>query len=92
MEENNNGNETSVKKIKDNLENLEKKVKDMGRKAAGSAVKMKANAAHYQDEAAELLDSLAKYIDENPQKATIIAAATGLGIGIIVGLLLRNRN
>ncbi|MDH5654495.1 MAG: hypothetical protein OEZ34_01190 [Spirochaetia bacterium] len=43
----------------------------------------------YREGANEFFDSMAEYIKENPQKATIIGSSIGLGLGIILGLLMR---
>ncbi|MFN3605062.1 MAG: hypothetical protein ACK4UJ_10165 [Leptonema sp. (in: bacteria)] len=43
----------------------------------------------YGEGAEEFIDSLGRYIKENPQRASIIAASLGLGLGLILGLLIR---
>jgi len=45
----------------------------------------------YGEGADEFIDAVARYIKENPQRSAIIAGATGLGIGLIAGLILRGR-
>ncbi|MBW7857634.1 MAG: hypothetical protein H3C43_04920 [Leptonema sp. (in: Bacteria)] len=45
----------------------------------------------YGEGADEFIDSVGRYIKENPQRSAIIAAASGLGAGLILGLLLRSR-
>lgn len=45
----------------------------------------------YSEGADEFIDAVGRYIKENPQKSAIIAAASGLGAGLILGLLLRSR-
>lgn len=45
----------------------------------------------YGEGAEELIDSVGRYVKENPQRSVMIAGAAGLGLGVLVGLLLRGR-
>ena len=48
-------------------------------------------ASVYQGEANEFLDELAKKIKENPQQSALVAGAVGVGVGLVLGLMMRGR-
>lgn len=62
---------------------------ELTRKAQESLEQLKGKVAVYREGADEFIDALALYIKENPQRAAIIAGVTGVGLGLILGLLLR---
>ena len=44
-----------------------------------------------KDKTKEVLDKVAEYITENPQKSAIIGLGIGLGLGVFLGSLTRRR-
>ena len=78
-------------KIKDGIHHIEERAQQLGQRASESVQQVRERAAAYQAGASEFLDSMAVYIKENPQRSAMIAAGMGLGLGVIVGLLLRGR-
>lgn len=65
---------------------------ELGHQAREGVQHLRERVGVYQEGATEFLDSLALYIKENPQRAAIIAGASGLGLGLLLGLLIRSRN
>lgn len=63
----------------------------MKEEAAQLGEKLKERVTVYKEGASELLDSASEYIKEHPQKSAMIALGVGVGLGVIVGLLLRGR-
>lgn len=68
---------------------LKQKYEKIKTKAGEEWEHLKEKMQAYGEGAEEFIDSLGKYIKENPQRASIIAAALGLSIGFILGLLIR---
>lgn len=68
---------------------LKQKYEKIKAKAGEEWANLKEKMQAYGEGAEEFIDSLGKYIKENPQRASIIAAALGLSIGFILGLLVR---
>lgn len=64
----------------------------LGHQAREGVQQFRERVGIYQEGATEFLDSLALYIKENPQRAAIIAGVSGLGLGLLLGLLVRPRN
>lgn len=60
-----------------------------GHAAAEEIEHLRGRLGEYQERSQEFLDVLSEFVKENPQHAAILAATTGLGIGLILGLLLR---
>ncbi len=83
---------TTANRIKETIQNFQGKAAVGAARAGESIENMREKAAVYQQGAEELIDSLGAYIKENPQRSAVIAAGVGIGMGVIVGLLLRNRN
>jgi ElaB/YqjD/DUF883 family membrane-anchored ribosome-binding protein len=70
---------------------LKEKVQMARQKAGEEWEHVRERLSVYGEGAEEFIDSLARYIKENPQRSAMIAGAAGLGIGLILGLLLRDR-
>ena len=86
----------NVRKLREGLNTLNEGLGSMKENAARygqsaaeeiEALRLKLN--QYQDRSKELLEVLAEFIRENPQHAALLAATTGLGLGLILGLILR---
>ncbi len=60
-----------------------------GQAAAEEIEHLRGRLGEYQEKSKEMLDTISAFVRENPQHAAMIAGATGLGIGLILGLLLR---
>ena len=72
----------TAKKIKEGMQNL-------GSEAEQQFNELREKVMVYREGANEFFDSMAEYIKENPQRATLIGGSIGLGVGIILGLLIR---
>lgn len=70
-------------------ENLKQKYENLKNKAGEEWTHIKEKIQVYGEGAEEFIDALGKYIKENPQRASMIAAALGLSLGFILGLLIR---
>ena len=72
----------SPAKLKEGIENIRDE-------ASEKFSKVREQAMVYREGAHEFLDSVSDYIKENPQTASMIAGAVGMGIGMIFGMLIR---
>jgi ElaB/YqjD/DUF883 family membrane-anchored ribosome-binding protein len=79
--------ETTVSKQK--YEELKQKYEALRSKVGEEWVHIKEKMQVYGEGAEEFFDSLARYIKENPQRASIIAGILGLSVGLILGILIR---
>ena len=79
--------ETTVSKQK--YEELKQKYEALRSKVGEEWVHIKEKMQIYGEGAEEFFDSLARYIKENPQRASIIAGILGLSVGLILGILIR---
>jgi ElaB/YqjD/DUF883 family membrane-anchored ribosome-binding protein len=79
--------ETTVSKQK--YEELKQKYEALRSKVGEEWVHIKEKMKVYGEGAEEFFDSLARYIKENPQRASIIAGILGLSVGLILGILIR---
>jgi hypothetical protein len=79
--------ETTVSKQK--YEELKQKYEALRSKAREEWVHIKEKMQFMEKGAEEFFDSLARYIKENPQRASIIAGILGLSVGLILGILIR---
>ncbi|KAB2932965.1 MAG: hypothetical protein F9K24_08855 [Leptonema illini] len=70
---------------------LKEKVQQARQKAGEEWEHVRERLSVYGEGADEFIDSVGRYIKENPQRSAMIAGAAGLGIGLIAGLLLRGR-
>ncbi len=77
-------------RIKQKYEELKQKYEKLKSKVGEEWDQVKEKMHVYQEGAEEFIDSVGRYIKENPQRATIIAASIGLGVGLILGLLIRS--
>ncbi len=68
---------------------LKQKFENLKTKAEEEWGHIKQKIQVYGEGAEEFIDSLGKYIKENPQRASLIAVALGLSLGFILGLLVR---
>ena len=82
----------TTSKLKEGLMNVEEKAARLGQKATEKMDNIKTRAVVYQQTTGEFIDALAEYIKQNPQRSALVAGATGVGLGIIVGLLLRRKD
>jgi ElaB/YqjD/DUF883 family membrane-anchored ribosome-binding protein len=79
--------ETTVSKQK--YEELKQKYEALRSKVGEEWVHIKEKMQVYGEGAEEFFDSLARYIKENPQRASIIAGILGLSVGLVLGILIR---
>lgn len=81
------------------IEQLEQESKIINQKARANYLEqvsdIKERMKQFGDEAGEkakqVVDKVGEYINQNPQKATLIGLGIGLGLGLALGLLLRRR-
>ena len=90
-EQNQQGTPGRGQKIKDGLHHIEERAQQLGQRATEQAQHVRERVSVYQAGASEFLDSMAVYIKENPQRSALIAAGMGVGVGIILGMLMRGR-
>ena len=76
-------------KMKEGVDHLKEEAAHLRDKAEEGYRYVRERAQPYQQEAHEFIDSVGKYAKENPQTAAMIAGAAGMGIGIILGMLMR---
>ncbi len=81
--------EQAKEKIREGMRHIREESEHLSEKARAGAHYLKEKAGHYREEAKEFLDDASDYIKKNPQQSTLIAAALGALIGIIIGLLIR---
>ncbi len=43
------------------------------------------------EKAKQVIDSAGEYIKENPQKSALIGLSVGVGLGVIIGMLIRRK-
>ncbi len=70
---------------------LKEKVQQARQKAGEEWEHVRDRLSVYGEGADEFIDSVGRYIKENPQRSAMIAAAAGVGFGLILGLLVRGR-
>lgn len=75
--------------LKQKYDDLKQKYEALKSKVGEEWVHIKEKMQVYSEGADEFFDALARYIKENPQKASIIAGLLGLSIGFILGILIR---
>ena len=80
------------KRIREGLHHIEEKAEAFRSRAAEGVQQVRTRAGAYQAGASEFIDSLALYVKENPQRSAAIAACAGVGLGVIIGLLMRRRD
>ena len=84
-------NEDAVTRLKDSVQTLKEDVAELQNRASARLNDLKEKGQVYREKGGEVIDSLGEYCKENPQQAAIVAGATGLGIGVILGLLMRGK-
>lgn len=84
-------NEDAVTRLKDSVQTLKEDVADLQSRASARLNDLKEKSQVYREKGGEVIDSLGEYCKENPQQAAIVAGAAGLGIGVILGLLMRGK-
>lgn len=82
---------TRGQKVREGIQHLEERAQQFKERASEKAQQVRERVSAYQAGANEFLDSMAVYIRENPQRAALIAAGMGVGVGIILGMLMRGR-
>ncbi len=70
---------------------LKEKYQQIKAKAGDELSNVRERMAVYGEGAEEFIDSVGRYVKENPQRSVMIAGAVGLGLGVLVGLLVRGR-
>ena len=81
----------NVTRLKETVQSLKEDVAELQNRASAGLRDLKEKGQEYRQMSGEVIDSVAAYCKENPQQAALIAAATGLGVGIILGLLMRGK-
>ncbi len=89
--ENSENNEDAMTRLKDSVQSLKADVAELQDRASAGLRDLKDKSQVYREKSGEVIGSVAEYCKENPQQAALIAGATGLGVGIILGLLMRGR-
>ena len=74
---------------KDTAHKIKEGIQSLGADAGEKFNELREKMMVYREGANEFFDSMADYIKENPQKSAIIAGSIGMGIGVILGLLMR---
>jgi len=74
---------------RDTAKKLKESFQSMGAGAEEKFNDLREKMMVYREGANEFFDSMAEYIKENPQKSSLIAGGVGLGLGVIIGLLIR---
>ena len=84
--------ESSVaSKVKSGYQSVKSEAAHIKERAGEEYQHLKEKAAVYGEGAQEFIDAVGQYIKENPQRAALIAASAGLGMGLLLGLLIRGR-
>ncbi|MCB1306950.1 MAG: hypothetical protein KDK30_02160 [Leptospiraceae bacterium] len=78
-------------RLRESIKQLKKDAADIQHRARQNLHDLRDRAQGYQESAREIIDEIADYCNENPQKAALIAAATGVGFGLVLGMMLRGR-
>lgn len=78
-------------RLRDAVQTLKEDVAELQDKAAATLKDLRDRGQVYKEQGAEVLESMAQYCNENPQRAALIAGAAGLGAGLILGMLLRGK-
>ncbi len=78
-------------RLRDTVQSLKEDVVELQNKAAATLKDLREKGQVYKDQGAEVLESMAQYCNENPQRAALIAGAAGLGAGLILGMLMRGK-
>jgi ElaB/YqjD/DUF883 family membrane-anchored ribosome-binding protein len=76
-------------KIKENLKHIKEDASHYAERAGEGIREFREKMHVYREGANEFLDSMSTYIKENPQRSALITGGIGLGLGIILGLLMR---
>jgi ElaB protein len=81
----------SMTKLKESLHVLKQDAHELQSRASATLRELSDRTARYREDAGEIIDAMAEYCKENPQRAALIAAGAGLGLGVILGLLMRGK-
>jgi len=76
----------TAKRIK---EGIKEGIQSLGAGAGEQFNELREKVMVYREGANEFFDSMGEYMKEHPQKSSLIAGGIGLGVGIILGLLMR---
>ena len=75
-------------KLKQGYENLKGQAQKARARAQDTYEQARARASVYGEGAQEFVDAAGQYVKENPERSTLIAGVTGLGFGLLLGLLI----
>ncbi len=89
MENKQNASQEDISTLKQKYEELKQKYEVLRSKAGEEWSHIKEKMHVYGEGTEEFIDSVGRYIKENPQRSTIIAASIGFGIGLILGLIIK---
>lgn len=70
---------------------LKEKVQQVRARAGEEWANVRDRVSVYSEGADEFIDSVGRYVKENPQRSVMIAGAVGVSVGVLIGLLLRSR-
>lgn len=70
---------------------LKEKVQQVRARAGEEWSNVRDRVSVYSEGADEFIDSVGRYVKENPQRSVMIAGAVGVSVGVLIGLLLRSR-
>lgn len=89
MEQSNLTTQEEISLLKKKYDDLKQKYDQLKEKLGVDWGQIKDKMQVYGEGAEEVIDAMSRYIKENPQRASIIAGLIGLGIGFILGMLIR---
>ena len=78
----------NTEKLKQGYENLKGQAQKARARAQDTYEQARARASVYGEGAHEFVDAAGQYVKENPERSTLIAGVTGLGFGLLLGLLI----
>lgn len=88
----NGGSGPSSEKLKQGYEQLKGQAQKARARAQETYEQARARAHVYGEGAQEFVDAAGQYVKENPERSTLIAGVTGLGFGLLLGLLIGRKN
>ncbi|MCS7204712.1 MAG: hypothetical protein NZ853_03365 [Leptospiraceae bacterium] len=85
-------NQQEISKFQQAYEELKQKLESIRVKAEEELRLLREKAKVYGAGAEEFIDSVGRYVKENPQRSSIIAILIGFVIGLLLGLLIKKNN
>ncbi|MCB1165876.1 MAG: hypothetical protein KDK37_05275 [Leptospiraceae bacterium] len=82
----------NAEKLKQGYEQIKGQAQKARARAQETYDQARARAAVYGEGAQEFVDAAGEYVKENPERSTLIAGVTGLGFGLLLGLLIGRKN